>query len=47
MVGLRFQKSFKIAPGVRLNVSNKSTGISFGGKGLHIHLIVQAGELVV
>ncbi|KKB35071.1 DUF4236 domain-containing protein [Bacillus thermotolerans] len=33
-MGLRFRKSFKIAPGVRLNVSNKSTGLSFGGKGL-------------
>jgi len=32
-MGLRFRKSFKIAPGVRLNFSNKSTGISFGGKG--------------
>jgi hypothetical protein len=34
IVGLRFRKSFKIAPGVRLNFSNKSTGLSFGGKGL-------------
>src|SRR6478735_498414 len=34
MVGLRFRKSFKIAPGVQLNVRKKSTGISFGGKGL-------------
>lgn len=33
-VGLRFRKSFKIAPGVRLNFSNKSTGLSFGGNGL-------------
>ena len=33
-MGLRFRKSFKIAPGIRLNVSNKSTGLSFGGKGL-------------
>ncbi|MFJ8264777.1 DUF4236 domain-containing protein [Peribacillus asahii] len=33
-MGLRFRKSFKIAPGVRLNISNKSTGLSFGGKGL-------------
>ena len=38
MVGLRFRKSFKITPGVRLNVSNKSTGISFGGKGLRYSL---------
>jgi hypothetical protein len=34
MLGLRFRKSFKIAPGIRMNVSNKSAGISFGGKGL-------------
>lgn len=33
-MGLRFRKSFKIAPGVSLNVSNKNTGLSFGGKGL-------------
>ena len=33
-MGLRFRKSFKIAPGVRLNVGKKSAGISFGGKGL-------------
>ncbi|WP_052343579.1 DUF4236 domain-containing protein [Bacillus massiliigorillae] len=33
-MGLRFRKSFKIAPGVRLNVDTKSTGLSFGGNGL-------------
>ncbi|GEL05471.1 DUF4236 domain-containing protein [Rummeliibacillus stabekisii] len=33
-MGLRFRKSLKVAPGVRLNISNKSTGLSFGGKGL-------------
>lgn len=33
-MGLRFRKSFKIAPGVRFNVGKKSTSISFGGKGL-------------
>ncbi len=38
MVGLRFRKSFKIAPGVRLNVGNKNTSISFGGKGLRYTL---------
>ena len=38
MVGLRFRRSFKIAPGVRLNVNNNSTGISFGGKGLRYTL---------
>lgn len=33
-MGLRFRKSIKIAPGVRLNVGKKSSSISFGGKGL-------------
>ena len=33
-MGLRFRKSIKIAPGVRFNVSSKSTGISIGGNGL-------------
>lgn len=32
-MGFRFRKSFKIAPGVRLNLNKKSAGISFGGKG--------------
>lgn len=32
-MGLRFRKSIKIAPGVRLNFGKKSTSISFGGKG--------------
>lgn len=31
-MGLRFRKSIKIAPGIRLNVGKKSTGISIGGK---------------
>ena len=29
-MGLRFRKSVKIAPGVRLNVGSKSVGISVG-----------------
>ena len=32
-MGLRFRKSFKVAPGVRVNVSKKSVGVSVGGKG--------------
>ena len=32
-MGFRFRKSFKIAPGVRLNVGKKSASISVGGKG--------------
>ena len=35
IVGFRFRKSFKVAPGVRLNVGRKSSSISFGGKGFH------------
>lgn len=31
-MGLRFRKSFKIAPGVKVNVGKKSAGISVGGK---------------
>ena len=31
-MGVRFRKSIKIAPGVKLNVGKKSTGISIGGK---------------
>lgn len=32
-MGIRFRKSFKVAPGVRLNVGKKSSSLSFGGKG--------------
>ena len=32
-MGFRFRKSFKIAPGVKLNVGKKSVGVSVGGKG--------------
>ena len=31
-MGVRFRKSFKIAPGVRYNVGKKSHGISIGGR---------------
>lgn len=31
-MGFKFRKSVKIAPGVKLNVGKKSTGISIGGK---------------
>jgi predicted transcriptional regulator len=33
-MGLRYRKSFKIAPGVRLNAGRKSSSISFGGRGM-------------
>lgn len=35
-MGFRFRKSFKIAPGVKLNVNKKSVGISVGGKGARV-----------
>ena len=31
-MGLRFRKSFKVAPGVKVNVGKKSVGVSLGGK---------------
>lgn len=34
-MGLRFRKSFKIAPGVKINLNKKSTSVTFGGKGVH------------
>ena len=37
-MGLRFRKSFKIAPGVRLNVGRKSAGISLGTKGARVSI---------
>jgi hypothetical protein len=37
-VGLRFRKSFKIAPGVRFNVNKKSVGMSFGVKGARVSI---------
>jgi len=33
-MGLNFRKSFKIAPGVRVNVGKKGVGLSVGGNGL-------------
>jgi hypothetical protein len=32
-MGFRFRKSFKLAPGVRMNLSRKGAGVSLGGKG--------------
>lgn len=34
-MGLRVKKSIKIAPGVKVNLGKKSTGVTFGGKGFH------------
>jgi hypothetical protein len=33
-VGFGFRKSFRIAPGVRLNLSKRSAGLSVGPRGL-------------
>jgi len=32
-MGFRFRQSFKIIPGVRINLGKKGTSISLGGKG--------------
>lgn len=42
-MGLRFRKSVKIAPGVKLNLNKKSTSVTFGGKGVH-HTISSTGK---
>lgn len=34
-MGLRFRKSFKIAPGIKLNLNKKSAGVTLGGRNLH------------
>ncbi len=34
-MGFRFRRSFKIAPGLKLNLGKKSTSLTMGGKGLH------------
>ena len=34
-MGWRFRKSFKVAPGIRLNLNRKSSSVTFGGKGFH------------
>ena len=33
-MGFKFRKSIKIAPGIKLNFNKKSTGVTFGGKGV-------------
>ena len=42
-MGLRFRKSIKLAPGVRLNLGRKGFGVSFGGKGMR-HTISSTGR---
>ena len=43
-MGLRFRKSVKIAPGVRLNIGKKSVGISAGVKG-YLKSIISSGRV--
>lgn len=45
-MGFRMRKSFKIAPGVRVNVGKKSAGISVGCKGLRYSVNSRAGSRV-
>lgn len=42
-MGLRFRKSIKIAPGVKVNLNKKSTSVTFGGKGVH-HTVSSTGR---
>ncbi len=37
-MGLRLRKIFKLAPGIRLNVSKSGGSVSFGGKGFTVNL---------
>lgn len=43
-MGTRFRRSFKVAPGVRVNLNKKSASISFGPKGLK-HTVSTTGFL--
>lgn len=45
-MGLRFRKSIKIAPGVKLNIGSKSVGVSLGGKFAGISLNSRTGAQV-
>ena len=42
-MSLRFRKSFKVAPGVKLNLNKKSASVTFGGKGFH-HTLNSSGR---
>lgn len=42
-MGFRFRKSFKVAPGVRVNLGKKSASVSFGGKGIR-HTVSTTGR---
>lgn len=34
-MGIRYRKSIKVAPGVKINLNRKSASVTFGGKGYH------------
>lgn len=42
-MGFRFRRSFKIAPGVRVNLNKKSASVTFGPKGLK-HTVSTTGK---
>lgn len=42
-MGLRFRKSFKIAPGVKFNINKNSTSVTMGGKYFH-HTVNSNGK---
>lgn len=42
-MGLRFRKSYKVAPGVKVNLNKKSTSVTFCGKGAH-HTVSSTGK---
>ena len=44
MANFRFRKSFKVAPGVRINVGKKSAGVSVGGKGFRVSSNTRSGS---
>lgn len=45
-MGFKVRKSFKVAPGVRVNVGKKSAGVSFGTKGLRYSVNSRTGARV-
>ena len=45
-MGLRFRKTIKIAPGVKLNIGKESAGISIGGKFAGISFNSKSGARV-
>ena len=44
---LRFRKSIKVAPGVKINLNKNSTSVSFGKRGAHTQLIQRARKLLL